>query len=391
MQLIMSYWTAAVPTYGWILIWFAFYQCTTLLGIVVWGEMEFWLACWKALCILGGFLCAILINTGAVGGDYIGFRYWTDPGPIANGIEGFGQSFLLAAVYYCGTEMLAITAAESKNPTRDLPRAIKQTFWRILIIFMGLVFFAGIIVRSDDPQLLTAESKTGSSPWTIAFEHAGVPAMGNVVNVVLITAMLSSFNSALYVASRTLMNLASSGRAPAIFARTSKNGTPVYALVLCNLLGLISILNYKTGPAKVFAYLINIAGSATFIAWAVIGFIHLRFRRAWKAQGYSVSDLPYKAMWYPYGTIWVIFINTFLVLIAGYANFIRGFDAVGFVVNYIVVAVFVVLFCMWKLVKKTKFVPLMEIDLVSGRKMRTAAEGGAGVDEKAHSGWRRFF
>lgn len=380
-----------MPSYGWILIWCAFYQVTNLLGIVFWGEMEFWLACWKLLCILGGFLCAILINTGAVGGDYIGFRYWKDPGPIANGIEGFGQSFLLAAVYYAGTEMLAITAAESRNPTRDLPRAIKQTFWRIVIIFMGLVFFAGIIVPSDDPKLLTADSKTGSSPWTIAFERAGVPAMGHVVNVVLITAMLSSFNSALYVASRTLMNLASAGRAPAIFARTTKNGTPVYALVLCNSLGLVAILNYKTGPAKIFAYLVNIAGSAAMIAWAVIGVIHIRFRRAWKAQGYSLSDLPYRAMLYPYGTIWVIFINTFLVLIAGYANFIRGFDAVGFVVSYIVVVVFVVLFGVWKVVKRTRMVSLMEMDLVSGRKVRTATEGGseeAGAEK--HSGWRRF-
>lgn len=121
--------------------------------------MEFWLACWKLLCILGGFLCAILINTGAIGGDYIGFRvrvdpvmyilchrlitpqYWDHPGPIANGINGFGQTFLLAAVYYCGTEMLAITAAESRDPTRDLPKAIKRTFWRILIIFMYVPVF----------------------------------------------------------------------------------------------------------------------------------------------------------------------------------------------------------------------------------------------------------
>lgn len=135
-SIIMGYWTDKVPTYGWILIWFAFYQVTSLLGVVVWGEMEFYFACWKLFCILGGFLCAILLNTGAIGGEYIGFRFWRDPGPIANGIDGFGQCFLLAAVYYCGTEMLALTAAESKNPTKDLPRAIKQTFWRVLIIFM---------------------------------------------------------------------------------------------------------------------------------------------------------------------------------------------------------------------------------------------------------------
>lgn len=103
--------------------------------------------------------------------------------------------------------MLALTAAESKNPSKDLPKAIKSTFWRILVIFMsvpsnqahrsskralsltgahrGLVFFAGIIVPSNSPELLTAETKSGKSPWTIAFERAGVPAMGHVVNVVM--------------------------------------------------------------------------------------------------------------------------------------------------------------------------------------------------------------
>lgn len=135
-SIIMGYWTDKVPSYGWILIWWAFYQCTSLLGVVVFGEMEFYFACWKLFCILGGFLCAILLNTGAIGGEYIGFRYWRDPGPVANGINGFGQCFLLAAVYYCGTEMLALTAAESKNPSKDLPQAIKQVFWRCLIIFM---------------------------------------------------------------------------------------------------------------------------------------------------------------------------------------------------------------------------------------------------------------
>lgn len=104
-SIIMGYWTDAVPSYAWVLVWWAFYQVTSLLGVVVWGEMEFYFACWKLLCIFGGFLCAILLNTGAVGGDYVGFRYWRDPGPIANGINGFGQCFLLAAVYYCGTEM----------------------------------------------------------------------------------------------------------------------------------------------------------------------------------------------------------------------------------------------------------------------------------------------
>ncbi|KAG6360878.1 hypothetical protein INS49_011945 [Diaporthe citri] len=379
-SIIMGYWTDKVPTYGWILIWFAFYQVTSLLGVVVWGEMEFYFACWKLFCILGGFLCAILLNTGAIGGEYIGFRFWRDPGPIANGIDGFGQCFLLAAVYYCGTEMLALTAAESKNPTRDLPKAIKQTFWRVLIIFMGLVFFAGIIVPSDSPDLLTAATRSGKSPWTIAFANAGAPQVGNVVNVVMITAQLSSMNSALYVASRSLVSLAKAGRAPKFFAKTTKNGTPANALIFSNVLGLVSMLNYKAGPGKVFSYLTSISGSATYIAWAVIGVTHVRFRKGWIAQGNRVEDLPFRALWYPYGTIFVIAINTLLVFIAGYSVFIGHFDAVGFVINYIVIAVFVVLFCGWKILKRTKVVPLMEMDLTTGRRQIPRTVESSDVD-----------
>lgn len=232
----------------------------------------------------------------------------------------------------------------------------------------GLVFFAGVIVPSNDPSLLTAESKSGKSPWTIAFANAGVPEMGHVVNVVMITAQLSSMNSALYVASRSLLSLASAGRAPAIFARTTSNGTPVYALVFSNALGLIAMLNYTVGTGKVFTYLTNISGSATYIAWACIGVVHLRFRRAWIVQGHTVEELPFKAWFYPYGTIVVIFLNTFLVFVAGYADFVGKFHVVDFVINYIVIAVFVVLYVGWKVVKGTRFVPLAEVDLVTGRR-----------------------
>lgn len=175
-------------------------------------------------------------------------------------------------------------------------------------------------------------------------------------------------NSALYVASRSLVSLAKQGRAPSFFARTTSNGTPAPALVFSNLLGLVAMLNYKAGPGKVFTYLVTIAGSATYIAWATIGVTHVRFRRGWAAQGHRVEDLPFRARWYPYGTWFVVLINSLLVVIAGYGVFIDGFHVVDFVINYVVVVVFVVLYCGWKLVKKTKVVPLLEIDFRTGRR-----------------------
>ncbi|KAI5921240.1 amino acid permease [Camillea tinctor] len=367
-SLIMGLWTTAVPSYGWILIFWLGFQCTSLLGIVFYGEMEFYLACWKLICVVGGFLVAILVNTGAIGGEYIGFRYWRDPGVIANGISGFGKTFVLAAVYYCGTEMLALTAAESKNPKKDLPKAIRQTFWRILIIFLGLVFFAGILVPYNSDKLLTATSKSAQSPWTIALVQAGWDGAGNLVNVVMITAQFSSVNSAIYVASRSLVALAVNGRAPRFFAKTTGNGVPVNAIVFSNLLGLIALLNIASSPGQVFTYLIDISGAATFIAWAFVGITHLRLRKAWVIQGYRIEDLPYKALLYPYGAWFVVFINLFLVFISGYSVFVGGFHAVDFVFAYIVIAIFTLLYLFWKIFKGTKIVSLMEADLVTGRR-----------------------
>ncbi|KAI0133648.1 amino acid permease [Xylariales sp. AK1849] len=387
-SLVFADWTDKVPSYGWILIFWAAFQATSLMGVVVWGEMEFYLACWKLVCVLVvGFLVTILVNTGAIGGEYIGFRYWRDPGPIANGINGFGQTFVLAAVYYAGTEMLAFTAAESRNPKRDLPRAIRQTFWRILIIFMGLVFFAGILVPSTSEDLLSAKSKSAKSPWTIALVNAGWAGASNLLNVIMITAQFSSVNSAIYISSRILVSLAVNGRAPKFFARTTSNGTPINAIVFSNAIGLISIMNVAAGPGKVFTYLLDIAGAATFIAWAFVGITHLRLRKAWVKQGHSVDELPFKAWLHPFGTWFVVLINTFLVFISGYSVFVGGFAAVDFVFSYLVLAIFTLLYLFWKIFKRTKVVPLMEIDLVTGRREHLVIPEGStigveGVAEK---------
>ncbi|GAP92919.1 putative amino acid permease [Rosellinia necatrix] len=390
-SLVLGFWATPVPSYGWILIFWALFQGTSLLGVVFYGEMEFWLAAWKLFTVLGGFLVAILVNTSAIGGEYIGFRYWRDPGVIANGINGFGKTFVLAAVYYAGTEMLAMTAAESKDPKRDLPSAIRQTFWRILIIFIGLVFFAGIIVPSNSPDLLTGTSKTALSPWTIALVNAGWGGAGNLLNVVMITAQLSSVNSAIYVASRSLAALAHQGRAPRFFAQTTRNGVPARAIVLSNTLGLLALLNVASSPGKVFGYLVSISGAATFVAWAFIGLTHLRIRKAWALQGHSAHELPYRALLYPYGAWLVVLLNLFLVFLSGYSVFIGGFAAVDFVFDYIVLVIFTLLYLFWKVVKKTKMVSLRDVDLVTGRRENLVVSptysDGEGGEKRLKTPW----
>ncbi|EXJ81463.1 hypothetical protein A1O3_07755 [Capronia epimyces CBS 606.96] len=366
-SIVLSYWSDAVPSYGWVLIAWAFYQCIAMFGVMVYGETEFWLAIWKILCILVTYLLAILCNTGAIGNDYIGFRYWKNPGPIVNGINGFGQSFVLAAVYHGGTEMVAITAGESRNPSRDIPKAIRQTVFRIVIIYWGLVFFAGISVASNDPSIFAATSRAGMSPFSIALQNAGWSHGPDLINAFIFTASFSAINSSIYIASRTLYSLADQGRAPRFLLKTYR-GVPVYCTLVSNLVGLLALINSASGAGKVFTYLIDLAGAAIFIAWLCIGVTHLRFRKAWRLQGYTAKDLPFRALWYPWGTYFITALNLFLLLIQGYESLIHPWHPVDFVFSYIVIVLFLILLVGWKVLKKTKLVNLAEVDLQYGRR-----------------------
>lgn len=289
-----------------------------------------------------------LIDTGAIGGDYIGFRYWKDPGPFANGINGFGKVLILAAVMYSGTEAVAITGGESRNPKRDIPKALKQTFWRILIIYIGMVFFTGLIVPSNSDQLLNATSKSASSPFTVALNKSGWSGAGNLMNAIIVVTLLSSINSAIYIGSRCIFAQAKAGRAPRFLSRTTKNGVPVNAIVFTNAFGLISLLNVSENAGNVFSYLLSISGSAAFIAWCFIGLTHVRFRAAMNSQNMAVSSLPFKSWGYPY-VPWILFgANLFLVFISGYTTLLQPFDLKGFIFAYLVIPIFVTLYLGYK-------------------------------------------
>lgn len=236
-----------------------------MLGVKSFGEAEFWLTLVKVIAIIAFFLCAILISSGVIGGQKIGFRYYKDPGPFANGVKGIFEIFVFAALQYSGTEMIGLTAGESSNPARDVPKAIRTVLWRIVGFFLGGVFFLTIVVPWNDPNLLSASSKTAQSPFVIAFTRVGATAGAHVVNAVILITILSAINSAIYVGSRTLYGLAEQGQAPRIFRKTNAQGVPVYALVAFNSIGFLSLLNLSAGAGEIYTWVISITGVATFI------------------------------------------------------------------------------------------------------------------------------
>lgn len=231
-----------------------------------------------------------------------------------------------------------------------------------------MIFFAGIIVPSNDPNFLSAGTDSGMSPWSIALQTAGWKSAPDLINVFLLTASFSAINSAIYISSRVLYSMAEAGRAPAFLKRTTSKNVPIYAALVSNLMGLIALINVASGAGTAFTYILDIAGAAAFIAWACIGITHLRFRRAWRLQGHTVDELPFRAFLFPYGAYFISGINVFLLLIQGYATLLTPWQPVSFVFSYIIVVLFVVLFVGWKVAKKTRFVDLAEVDLQYGRR-----------------------
>lgn len=237
-----------------------------MLGVKSFGEVEFWLSLTKLVAIGAFFLCAILITTGVIGGQKIGFAFYRDPGPFADdGVRGVFDVFVFAALQYSGSEMIGLTAGESADPARDVPKAVRGVIWRILVIFLGGVFFLTLTVPSDDPNLLRATSRTAQSPFVIAFARAGSVAGAHAVNAVIVVTILSAVNSSLYVGSRTLVGLASQGQAPGLFARTNGRGVPVIAVVTTNLTGFLSLLNLSSGAGRFYSWIVSMTGVATFI------------------------------------------------------------------------------------------------------------------------------
>ncbi|KAJ5640141.1 uncharacterized protein N7484_008003 [Penicillium longicatenatum] len=367
-SLVIEYWTTAVPQWGWILIfWFLFLTLSNL-GILAYGEMEFWLSIIKVLALIVFFILAICISAGAIGPQTIGFKYWDQPGAFAAGINGVAKTFVVAGTLYAGTEMVGITAGESSNPRKAVPRAIKQVFWRILIFYVGTIFFIGILIPWNDKQLLGSTSKTASSPLTIALTDAGILPAAHLINALIVISVISAGNSSLYVASRTLLYMSRNRKAPKFIGRTNRAGVPWVGLIMTNIFACIVFLEQSSSAGTVYSALITLSGVATFIVWSVIGICHIRFRRALVAQGEDPSKLPYQAVFYPYGTYIALAANIFLVFFQGYTCFLNPFSASDFVINYILLPVFVLFFVVYKVWNKTKWVQLEDMDIWTGRR-----------------------
>ena len=231
------------------------------------GEVEFWLSLFKIITMVGVILLLFILAVGGgPTGDRPGFRYWSDPGAFAEfKVEGPSGRFLglwsamVAAVYaYTGTELVAVTVGESKNPRLSMPRAARLSFYRIFFFYVLAVFFLGMVVPYNSEALAFATgSKTSAaaSPFVAAIKLAKIKGLDHVINGCLVVFILSAGNTDFYIASRGLYGIAVDGKAPRIFARTTRSGVPWVASLACILVCGLAYMSVSEDGSTVFGYL----------------------------------------------------------------------------------------------------------------------------------------
>ncbi|KAL1844936.1 hypothetical protein VTK73DRAFT_1480 [Phialemonium thermophilum] len=392
LQLVLQYWTTTDKFPGWALslIFWVILIGVNIITVGAYGEVEYWLSLLKVITIIVFIIMGIAVNCGGnIDHHYIGGENWRLPdAPFVGGIGGFASVFVTASFAYGGTESIAITAGETKNPTKNLPRVVKNVFWRILLFYILSILLIGLDVPYTYPGLNSKDTRT--SPFTIVFQMTGAHAAGSVINAVILTSVLSAGNHALFAGTRLLYTLAVEGHAPSFFGKLNRNRVPWIAGLATGFVSGLCFGSSFIGAGQLWNWLQNIVGVSNQLSWIAIGITSIRFRRALERQG-KTHLLPFRNWTYPWGPYICVVLNTVLVLVQGWSCFSPRFDGVSFVSYYIELPVMLVMYVGWKLVKRTHLVRLDEMDLVTDTHTAEEKERiveGRGWKARALTAWR---
>ncbi|MCM3672380.1 MULTISPECIES: amino acid permease [Peribacillus] len=364
--LIMKFWFPDSPSFIWSAIALITMFLINYMSVKGFGETEFWFAMIKVVTVVIFLITGVLIILGIMGGnDPIGFSNFTmGEGPFNGGFFTILGVFMAAGFSFQGTELLGVTAGESEDPEKNIPKAIRSVFWRILLFYILAIFVIGMIIPFTDSRLLSQD--VAVSPFTLVFERAGLAFAASIMNAIILSSVLSAGNSGMYASTRMLWDLARDGKAPKFLGKLDKRGVPVNALIVTSLVGCVAFLASFFGDGVVYIWLLNASGMAGFVTWVGIAIAHYRFRKAYAAQGLDMNDLPYRAKGFPFGPIFALVLCIIIIIGQGYQAFSSdGIDWNSMFVSYIGLILFFVLWFGYKIKHKTKIIPLEECELKS--------------------------
>ncbi|ORY70974.1 amino acid permease/ SLC12A domain-containing protein [Pseudomassariella vexata] len=368
-NLIIHFWSDAVPAGGIIAIVIVLYGLINVLAVQWYGESEFWAALGKVILIVGLIIFTFIVMLGGnPQHDRFGFRYWYAPGAFAEWYEtgdlgrfmGFMQCLIQASFTIAGPDYVSMAAGEAENPREVMPRAFNAVFYRLTSFFMLGSLCVGILVPYNDQTMAdafaNAEPGAAASPYVIAMGRLGIPVLPHLVNAMVLTAAFSAGNSYVYCASRSLFGLALEGKAPKFLTKCLKNGVPIYSVMVVLIIALLSFLQVSANAATVLNWFVSLVTASQLINFSIICITYICFYRALEAQGIDRKSLPYRGFLQPYTAYYGLTACFIMTFVGGYTVFLPGkWDIPSFLFSYMMIIVFPILFLGWKIIHKTKF------------------------------------
>lgn len=382
---VIGYWTDVNPGVfiAIALILFLFFN---VVGVNWYGEIEFWSSILKVLLIVGLMVFGLI---SMVGGNpqrkVYGFQHWKEGGLMKEYlVSGSTGRFLgwwnvlIYAAFACGgPDLLAMVAGEIESPRINIGKAAKRSYIRIYLFYFGGIFFMNTLCASNNPDLLAAKALgaagAAASPWVIGVKSVGVSGLDSLVNAIVMTSAWSCGNGFCYAATRCAYSASLAGYLPRFFSKCLKNGAPIYCVVGSVLIGMLSFLSVGRSTAEVFNWFINLATTGILCTYLCIWWCYFKFRSAMKAQGNPVESPDYSyykvpKFIHPYMTYFGVVINGLVLFFNGFWIFFPGqFLIANLFTSYFAPVFFIVLFVVWKLVKKTHFRSNLEADLTTGK------------------------
>ncbi|HEI8868222.1 amino acid permease [Serratia sp. AKBS12] len=302
----VQYWWPEIPTWVSAAVFFLAINAINLANVKVYGEMEFWFAIIKVVAIIGMIVFgAYLLFSGMGGPEATVTNLWAQGGFFPNGVMGLVMAMAVIMFSFGGLELVGITAAEADNPQASIPKATNQVIYRILIFYIGSL----TILLSLYPWGKVVE---GGSPFVLIFHALNSNLVATVLNIVVLTAALSVYNSCVYCNSRMLYGLAKQGNGPKSLLKVDGRGVPVIAIGVSALATAFCVLINYLIPGRAFELLMALVVSALVINWAMISLAHLKFRAAKNRDG---VEPKFKAFWYPFSNyLCLLFMAGILVI-----------------------------------------------------------------------------
>lgn len=292
----MQYWFPQVPVWIWCLVFCIAIYLLNVISTRFFAEGEFWFSLIKVITIIA----FIILGAGAMfgfiplkdGTAAPGLSNLTAHGWLPNGVLPILMTMVAVNFAFSGTELIGIAAGETQNPQKVLPLAIRTTVARLIIFFIGTVLVLAALIPMEQAGIV-------KSPFVLVFEKIGIPWAADIINFVILTAILSAANSGLYASGRMLWSLANENTLPRAFARVNKRGVPLFAITMSMIGGLLALFSSVIAPDTVFVALSAISGFAVVAVWLSICASHFMFRRHHLQQGKSLNALAYRAPLYP--------------------------------------------------------------------------------------------